>query len=169
MNYLSIASVVRDENLNLPEWIEYHRLVGVEHFYLMDDRSRIPLRVFLKAYIQRGIVTVWETKLSGQSGQKHVYNDILGKTRGESQWMAFIDVDEFLIPKRTYSLKEALSGFEKFGGLVVNWALFGSQGYVRRPHGLRIENYWMRCPGNDPACRFVKSVVQTDRVGKSVV
>ena len=36
MTYLSICAVYRDEGPYLREWIEFHRLVGVERFYLYD-------------------------------------------------------------------------------------------------------------------------------------
>jgi hypothetical protein len=36
----AICAVFRDEAPYLAEWVEFHRLVGVEHFFLYDDRSR---------------------------------------------------------------------------------------------------------------------------------
>ena len=37
--YLSIAAIYRDEGPYLREWIEFHRLVGVERFFLYNNRS----------------------------------------------------------------------------------------------------------------------------------
>lgn len=31
--YLAVCAIFRDEAPYLAEWIEFHRLVGVEHFY----------------------------------------------------------------------------------------------------------------------------------------
>ena len=39
--YLSICAIYRDEAPYLVEWIEFHRLVGVEHFYLYDGFKRL--------------------------------------------------------------------------------------------------------------------------------
>jgi hypothetical protein len=48
---------------NLLEWIEYHRLLGVDHLYIYDTSSSSPsspqsLRSVLSEYIQEGVVTV---------------------------------------------------------------------------------------------------------------
>ncbi len=32
--YFSICAIFKDESLSIKEWIEYHKLIGVEHFYL---------------------------------------------------------------------------------------------------------------------------------------
>jgi len=37
--YLSICAIFKDEAPYLPEWIEFHRLVGVERFFLYDNGS----------------------------------------------------------------------------------------------------------------------------------
>ena len=36
-HYLAICAIYRDEAPYLREWIEFHRLVGVEHFFLYDN------------------------------------------------------------------------------------------------------------------------------------
>lgn len=38
-DYLSIGAIFKDEAPYLAEWIEFHRLVGVEHFFLYDNLS----------------------------------------------------------------------------------------------------------------------------------
>jgi hypothetical protein len=43
--------------------------------------------------------------------------------------MAFIDVDEFLVLRDgTSSVPALLRDYEQYGGLVVNWVMFGSSG-----------------------------------------
>lgn len=34
MAYLSICATFKDEAPYIPEWIEFHRRVGVDHFFL---------------------------------------------------------------------------------------------------------------------------------------
>ena len=37
--YFSICAIFKDESLSIKEWIEYHKLIGVEHFYLYNNNS----------------------------------------------------------------------------------------------------------------------------------
>ena len=37
--YLAICAIFRDEAPFLDEWIAFHRLMGVEHFFLYDNGS----------------------------------------------------------------------------------------------------------------------------------
>ncbi|GMO23401.1 MAG: hypothetical protein Ta2B_02600 [Termitinemataceae bacterium] len=41
---LSIVAIVKNEASYIKEWIEYHRLVGVDRFYIYDDNSTDNLR-----------------------------------------------------------------------------------------------------------------------------
>lgn len=47
---------------NLVEWIEFHLLIGVQHFFIYDTAQQVPsatsLTQLLGDYIQDGLVTV---------------------------------------------------------------------------------------------------------------
>ena len=55
---LSIIMMYRDEGRYLKEWIEFHLMVGVEHFYLYDRMSTDNSMAVLQPYIEQGIVDV---------------------------------------------------------------------------------------------------------------
>jgi hypothetical protein len=40
------------QHRDLPEWLDYHRRLGVSHFYVMDDSSDPPLDDLLRPYIE---------------------------------------------------------------------------------------------------------------------
>ena len=44
-----------DQHRDLPEWLDYHRRLGVSHFYVMDDSSDPPLDDLLRPYVQASI------------------------------------------------------------------------------------------------------------------
>ena len=58
MTYLSVGAIFRDEADYLQEWIEFHRLVGVERFFLYDNGSVDDWRTVLAPYMRDGIVDV---------------------------------------------------------------------------------------------------------------
>lgn len=161
---LSIVALIKDEDPYLPEWMEYHRALGVGHFFIYDNAGKVPLAQTLACEIAAGQATVIPfPRPVGTVGQRTAFTDFLTRFKGRTKWAAFIDPDEFLVPKSWESLPQLLSEFEAFGGLVVNWALFGSSGHEVRPPGLQIENFLMRVPDAHDTSRIVKSIIQPDR------
>ena len=90
----SIVLIIQNEASYLEEWMEYHRMLGAEHFYIYDNKSTDELKEFLTEYIDQGIVTYqyWT------GGQMEAYQYAVDHYKFESKYIAIIDVDEFLIP-----------------------------------------------------------------------
>ena len=60
------------------------------------------------------------------------------------RWMAFIDADEFLVPKRAASIPEALAHLGEARNLSLPWHMFGRSGHVAPPEGGVLRNYLRR-------------------------
>jgi hypothetical protein len=78
--------------------------------------------------------------------------------------MAMIDIDEFLVPHQHESLPDLLALYEEFGGLAINWQVFGPSGHQTRPKGLQIACFTKKMPVKLDSNRYVKTIVQTDKV-----
>ncbi|MCL2347900.1 MAG: glycosyltransferase family 92 protein [Planctomycetaceae bacterium] len=171
MYNLSVAAMFRNENSWLEEWIRYHKTVGVEHFYLFnDDPDTCVSDKILEPYLKQGLVenihvselTGLDT-LSGNDWVKRIYGVMFETASGNTRWLAMTDLDEFILPKKQDDLRELLAGYEEHCGLAMNWQIFGTNGYVKRPptqtcHLLhRAETHWQ--PN-----RFFKSIVKPDLV-----
>lgn len=155
--YLSICGFVKDERY-LSEWVEYHRLVGVEKIYLYDD-SVTPTQSVLHRQIREGFVEVVLAR-TGMS-QLDAYAHFLKYLAHRSRWVAFIDADEYLVPVTTDDIKTLLRDYESYGGLAVSWLCFGSSYHITRPRGLEIATYLRRSRGNYEPNRHVKVIAQT--------
>ena len=94
--FLSAVLMVKNAACYMDEWINYHKLVGVDHFYIYDNESTDNLKEVLKPYIKSGLVTYTYWKGKGQ--QRVIYTDALLKYMDNSKWMTFIDDDEFIVP-----------------------------------------------------------------------
>lgn len=156
-HYLSFCIVFKDEAAYLNEWLAFHRLVGVEHFYFYDNESGDKSGAVLRPHVDAGTATLieWPTRTApgGQvSTQCAAYEHCLRTFGNDSRWMGFFDVDEFVYPQQLQhrSLRDVLRAFERFGGLVVRNALYGSSGFINRPDGLVVENYVFRAPLTHP-------------------
>lgn len=160
MNYLSAVCIAKDEP-DLEEWVRYHQLIGVEKFFIFDHKSAQPIEQQLAPLIASKLVTV--IRATGQYPQVPLYEWALKNHQPTSRWLAFIDADEFLVPKQTDDLRTLLRDYEQFGGLGVHWLLFGSSGHEKRPPGLMMENYTRRSSKSYDLNQHVKSIVQPAR------
>jgi hypothetical protein len=134
--YLSIVTIVKNEVPYIAEWIEYHLLAGVQKFYIYDNESTDNLKEYLASYIKDGIVEY--INFPGIRQQVAVYNDAVQRYRYSSFWLAFIDIDEFILPI-TGTIPDFLRDFEDIPGIEINQVLYGSGGHKEKPEGLVME------------------------------
>lgn len=158
MDYLSLCLICKDENDYLPEWLDYHILMGVERFYIYDNESRVALRQTLEEYIKIGWVSMVE--YSGRKVQLAAYDHCLRTFGPNTFWMGFIDTDEFLVPKAASDLQSFLKEYEAHAGLAVSSVFFGSGEHRVRPAAGQISSYTMRVHPHFKENEFVKSIVQ---------
>jgi hypothetical protein len=164
MNYLSICAILKDESAYLPEWIAFHRAVGVEHFYLYDNESAVPVAHVLGREMSAGLVSI--IRWPGKAQQGPAYEDCLARHRRDSAWIAFVDLDEFIVPKAAGDLPSLLKDYEKFGAVGFNWQTFGSSGLETRPKGLQIEAFTKRSTRAYSMNTHIKSIVRPPRATK---
>lgn len=174
---LSICSMFKDEAPYLKEWIEFHRLVGVEHFWLYNNNSSDEYKEVLAPYVKAGVVDLIEwPSTSKQNEWKHhtyevqvgAFNDALKRAEKLSKWLAIIDLDEFLFSPINDNVAQVLDRhFSKYAGVCVNWQLFGTS-HVERlaPLDLMIEKLVMRAETDYPRNYLYKSIVRPSRVRK---
>jgi hypothetical protein len=160
--YLSIFSLYRNEAYYLREWIEFHRLVGVERFYLYDNLSEDEHLEVLGPYVEDGTVSYRHWPL--YPAQMPAFAYFLERHRHDSTWVAFIDIDEFLFSPTGRKISDVLAEFERSPGVGVNSLAFGTSGHETRQDGLAIENYVRRAAKDKPRNRVIKSIVQPERV-----
>ncbi len=128
---VSVASVFKDEGPYLREWIEYYLLLGVEHFYLYNNHSTDDFREVLNPYIERGIVELfgWDYSYANirEWGpiQTEAFRDAVNRSKKVTDWLAIIDIDEFIVPKKDSNLKNLLKHYDDYAGLMLHWQMFG--------------------------------------------
>jgi Glycosyltransferase family 92 len=171
-SYLSVCSIYKDHAAYLPEWIEFHRLVGADRFFLYDNGSTDEHREVLAPYLELGIVELHEQRSPPSVADRAIrtaFNDCLERHRDDSRWIAFLDLDEFLFSPTGRPLPAVLEGFEQFAGVEVSTLAFGPSGHRTKPPGLVIESYLRRrayrSPGRD--LEQVKSVVDPSRAERN--
>ena len=94
---LSVVAILKNEAPYLKEWLDYHLLAGVDHFYLYDNDSPDTQAEVAAPYVKVGLVDYFSAP--GKVMQNVVYNDAVKRFKFQSRYLAFIDGDEFIFPK----------------------------------------------------------------------
>jgi hypothetical protein len=167
---LGIVTMFRNEANYIKEWIEYHRMLGVDHFLLYNDRSVDHWAEVLDPYINSNLVEVIDwSALPGTSifpnHQTAAYQDGLRRSKGNTKWLAFIDIDEFILPKKNATILECLNQFfPSASGVYIGWRNFGTNGVYINPG----EPILMRLTASSrplhPINASGKSIVKVDEV-----
>ena len=127
---VSICAIFRDEGQYLQEWLEYHLLVGVEHFYLYNNFSEDNYQEVLAPYIEQDIVTLIDWPVP--QGQMKAYADCVERFSSKTNWIGFIDLDEFIVPNHENDIKEFLKHFRNRPLVLIYWLYFTSSGLLTR-------------------------------------
>jgi hypothetical protein len=160
--YLSLCLIVKNENTYLKEWLDYHILIGVEHFWIYDNESDVPVSRTLADYIQSGWVTV--NNIKGPAMQLFAYDHCVQTYGLHSKWIGFIDTDEFIVLREGKNLPEFLVPYEQYGGLAISSLFFGHGGNKKRPAAGQIAGYRFRTHERFSFNRLVKMIIQPEKV-----
>ncbi len=158
MSRLAICAIFKNEAAFLLEWIAYHRVVGFDHFYLYDNDSDDGGSDLIRHSRLASHVTL--TQWPPRPGQIPAYRHFIDHYARQCDWVAFIDLDEFVLPLQERSVRPLLDRLPAASAMLVQWRIFGPSGWVERPEGLVIDNYTMRTPDNFSANRHMKSIVR---------
>lgn len=136
---ICLTAILRHEDRFLDEWLVYHKLLGIDHFFLYDDGEALSLEQLLKPH--GGYVTVipWYGRqdiTEGSNRQLLAYEHSLANYGKDFKWITFIDGDEFIVLKKHKTLRDFLKTIGNAGSVSLNWHVFGHNGFYDDPRGL---------------------------------
>jgi len=199
-DYLAFCVVLKDQSDDLPEFVAWHAALGVRNFYLFDHGSNPPVSAREAAAMlpptaakdgTRVVVTpLTEADVAAHPSripQMAAYDSCVAAHRAEHEWLAFLDVDEFVVisPNSSFSsfssssasssssstaadavpsLPLLLSRYEgAAAALALHWSMFGSGGRAsRKPDSTLTAEAFQAClPRDNGNNRHVKTVAAT--------
>ena len=160
----AIVSIMKNAAPYVKEWLDYHLLAGVDHFYIYDNESEDNFKEILQPYIDAGIVTY--IFYPGRRVMMQAFNDAIDNFKYFCRYIAFVDDDEFILPKDNRSIAEVTDEilFDKvrMGGLEISWVMYGSNGLKTAEINRGVlERFTRRAPREEES---VKTIVDPRRV-----
>lgn len=160
--YLTICAIAKNEGPYFNEWIEWHKNLGVEKFFIYDNESTDNTKEILEPHIKSGLVEY--IYFPGKRQQLLAYDDCLEKHRLDARWIAVIDLDEFIVPLKAITIPDFLKELESYPAVEINWLIYGSGGAIKKAEGNVMERFKYHSLPSHISNRHVKSIVNPRRV-----
>ena len=137
---LGVLAIMKNEAMNLEEWVGHYLWQGIDQIYLIDNGSTDNSASLLQPWIDQGVVKL--IQLEEPYKQKAHYRTAFKKFHiaDQCQWLMIADLDEFWFCKKEgVNIREALNHYDNFDVIYTNWSIFGSSGHKAHPSDLRTQ------------------------------
>lgn len=124
--------VFTDEQDYLDEWINYHRKIGIDHFYIYDSGDNLNISGYDITLIKYPAISVHT--------QMESYINCFNNFKKNHKWMGFIDVDEFYM-STSMNIKEDFK-FIYSNGVALYWRMYGSNPYFNERQPIELYTQW---------------------------
>lgn len=137
----AICAIIKDEQRFLKEWIDWHLNLGFDAIHLFEDKGsesheeivKDYSNVFLRRYEDVNAIANNLIDLDTSNRQTNLYNWFGNTYHNVYDWVAFIDIDEFINFGNQYNLEKLCDEFDPYPGVVLNWRMMGASGHIKRP------------------------------------
>ena len=132
---VSICSVIKDEQDYIDEWINYNFSIGFNDIYLFEDYGSKPHDEICDKYDGVHLMKVAGIKPSVPLKRRQTYllNYFIKNYNKKTDWVGFIDVDEFIILDECNDIHDLLDEFKDEYGLYLYWLVFNANGRIKKP------------------------------------
>jgi hypothetical protein len=155
---VSLVCIAKDEDDYIEEWVNYHLKLGFDNIFIYQNDWQ--------CNVQSTKVTKFQ--FGGKKKQVESYNHFIQNYWGLQDWIAFFDVDEFLVLKKHDNVKNFLMDYEDYDGIGINWVFFGSNGLkkVKNNEYSVLSRFTMRSKKPN---KHIKSIIKSNKESKMSV
>jgi len=138
---ISLCLIFKNEAPFLKEWIDYHKTIGIDHFYLYNNNSNDNYEEVLTPFVNEGLVTLIDFPYN--HAQFRAYKDCYFRFRNESKWISFLDADEFICPRYASNINDWIKSYDKYPAVTIQWLMFCTGGVLEHDYNKNvIEQYF---------------------------
>ena len=103
---VAIIAIAKNEQLYIKEWLDYHLNLEFDKIIVADNDDELLLSGFSSDKV------IIEDYTGVERVQAKAYKELFKKYRNDYDWIAFFDIDEFLVLDGFENVKDFLSGFD---------------------------------------------------------
>lgn len=141
---IAICTIMKNGHEYLDEWLTYNFQLGFDNIFIYEDYDSDSHLDICKEYngvILSNINDIIKTDKKDLARQLKVYNAWIDKYRDEYDWVAFIDLDEFIVLDNNVELKAFLTEYVEYPGIFLFWKIFTANGYIDNPRTPLLTTY----------------------------
>jgi hypothetical protein len=170
---LAIMTIFKNEQDYMEEWLNHHISQGFEQIYLYCNDPNIHLYTYLSnpKYTKYIRLIDWVDKKNNgsQTIQRQAYTHCVKNYSSECQFLLMLDLDEFIIPIKSYSkvsdyIEELKPQWDQIKAFKIQRYDFGSNGHKSKPPGSILSNYTF----HEKICSSYKTLANTDYINKKL-
>lgn len=114
--YCSCVLLIKNENLYLKEWIDWHLNI-FDHIYIYDNGDEERVEDIVNKYDDKAKskITIIDWSGTYNNIQEDAYNNFIDTYKNDNVWCIFLDSDEYFhMVDKSINLKEFLKNHEDF-------------------------------------------------------
>lgn len=171
---VGVCAIVKNENLYLRDWVEYHLGIGFDKVFIYDNNDIEKPEGVVYDYIMSCQVEVipWKTETlitnttmnNWMLNQIRAYNHCIQNNQ-DFDWIAFIDADEYINIVDGSPIKYIISNnpyYHMYDAIVLSWKMMGDPNalyYENKPVRERFTKPLEGIYADVPCNELVKSIV----------
>lgn len=146
---VAIVVIAKNEAQYIGDWLAFHSLAGIREVFLYDHGSNDATTQIARSFSDLDVTIIpWHLDIKTREGrgggvifqregifhrQVLAYCHAICSFGSKFRWMAFIDIDEFIIPRTHGTIPEALKSLESTENISLPWVMFGHSGHTEMP------------------------------------
>lgn len=133
-----ICTVIKNEHSYLKEWISYHLSLGFKYIFIYEDFGSLSHKNICDEFPNVFLESIDFFKpIENNSMQKQylIFNEFINYYSNVYDWVAFIDVDEFITLDKNLTLEETLLKYNDYNGIILFWKIYNANGFINKPDG----------------------------------
>ena len=143
----AIIVSIKDENKYLDEWITYHKKLGVNHIFIIDNND-------INGEDPCGIINKYNDYITyiNERGNRILdfqvitYKIIYNKFKQLYDWFIFIDIDEFITLNVDNNINDYLNRniFDNVDQICLNWTIYDDNDLIYADYSIPVQKRFTR-------------------------